>query len=289
MVTTTFSLADLQDFAGPGANHHTDPGVAAATGLPGPILQGVQAGPLAVDLLEESCGDLTGRWVRSTYLSHIFSDRPVVFDRVIQGNRATVRIQQGDDTALIVEVAEQPRVLASPQMATKEARKRNASQIRSDLMKVPITHALEGVHFTIAPEWIDRVHRASKADRRAGGIHPGLLMQAYYWLFERRVEQDGLIHAKQDFRWFTRPRAGDELIVTGTVSDRYTKRGRPYVVVAISTRHAETDEPVTESFEHCTWKSVPVSSGGRPTSTSTAWQHPVTDRDPESDSLSPEE
>lgn len=264
MVTTTFSIQDLQDFAGPGANHHTDLGVAVATGLSGPILQGVQVGPLAVDLLEDSCGDLTGQWVRSTYLSHVFSDRPVVFDRKILGDRASVRIQQGDDTATIVEVTKQPPILAARHMAAKEAAKREPSISRSDLLKAPIGHVLDGVQFTIAPEWLDRVHRASKAhlirsDWRAGGIHPGLLMQAYYWLFERRVEQHGLIHAKQDFRWFTRPSAGEELVVTGSVSNRYTKRGRPYVVVAISTCREDSGEPVTESFECCTWKSVAVS------------------------------
>jgi hypothetical protein len=89
------------------------------------------------------------------------------------------------------------------------------------------------LRFTVSPAANERYWSAAGVDHRAlrdGALYPPIAANLAILLFQT-VATRPLLHTAQRLVCHRRGEAGTELEVTGTVVERYEKRGREYAVV----------------------------------------------------------
>jgi hypothetical protein len=87
--------------------------------------------------------------------------------------------------------------------------------------------------FRISREANERYWRSAGVDHPAlhtGALYPPIAANLTVLLFQT-VAPDPVLHTAQRLVCHRRGEAGSELTVTGTVAERFTKRGREYAVV----------------------------------------------------------
>jgi hypothetical protein len=93
--------------------------------------------------------------------------------------------------------------------------------------------ALGPVRFTVSEAANERYWASAGVDHpalRQGALYPPIAANLTILLFQT-VASRPLLHTSQRLVAHRRGEAGTELTVTGTVSERYEKRGREYAVV----------------------------------------------------------
>jgi hypothetical protein len=86
---------------------------------------------------------------------------------------------------------------------------------------------------SVSPSANERYWRAAGVDHptlRAGALYPPIAANLTILLFQTVTSQP-MIQTAQHLRCHRRGDSGTELTVTGTVTERYQKRGRQYAVV----------------------------------------------------------
>jgi hypothetical protein len=86
---------------------------------------------------------------------------------------------------------------------------------------------------TVSPAANERYWSAAGVDHptlRAGALYPPIAANLTILLFQTVASQP-MIQTAQQLRCHRRGEAGAELTITGTVTERYEKRGREYAVV----------------------------------------------------------
>jgi hypothetical protein len=111
--------------------------------------------------------------------------------------------------------------------------------------------ALGPLRLTISTAANERYWRAAGADHprlRAGALYPPIAANLTILCFQLTVP-DAMIQTRQRLTCHRAAAADTELVTTGTVLDRYDKRGREYVdVEARVVTAAEPDAPLWDSW-----------------------------------------
>lgn len=98
---------------------------------------------------------------------------------------------------------------------------------------VPAGTTLGPLRITVSPAANERYWSSAGADHavlRAGALYPPIAANLTILLFQT-VATRGVLQTAQRLVCHRRGEAGAELTITGTVSERYEKRGREYAVV----------------------------------------------------------
>lgn len=95
--------------------------------------------------------------------------------------------------------------------------------------------------------------RASLADAPGNEAEVPSMIAAIYLvnvMHSRRAPPGGL-HAKQNFRFHRRLRLGETLSIQGRVTEKYERKGRPYVVISLEVK--SEGEMVAEATITSVW------------------------------------
>jgi hypothetical protein len=107
------------------------------------------------------------------------------------------------------------------------------------------------LRLTVSAAANERYWRAAGADHprlRAGTLYPPIAANLTILCFQLTVP-DAMIQTRQRLVCHRAASAGGELITTGTVADRYEKRGREYVDIEAHVTTAEAPaEPLWDSW-----------------------------------------
>jgi hypothetical protein len=117
----------------------------------------------------------------------------------------------------------------------------------SGFESLPPGTVLGPLEVTVSAEANERFWRAAGITHPvagAGHLYPPIAAQFAIMLTRAAVAPREILHAAQSVQCHRAVPAGTSLVTTGTVRDRYEKRGRQYVVVASETVGAGDGELV---------------------------------------------
>ncbi len=94
--------------------------------------------------------------------------------------------------------------------------------------------------FAVTQAIADAFRAATLDDEPNPSAAPSMLAAVYLiQVLQSRGSPPGGVHAKQSVRFHRRLAVGDVLLTSGTVTDKFWRKERPYVVMAFETRDAQ--------------------------------------------------